>query len=487
MTTYQKEIEALLYSYDKELNGKLYKAYVNAVREIKREIKPMMDNIENLNYPQRQLLIKNVSLQLQLEQQIDYLSGYVTDNTYKFLNQTGEIAYNELFYEFEQLNGFKTNFTMLPTKVIETIIQTPIEGLRFSERIQDGLVSELRNNFEEVLSNGFTKGYSYKKMAKQLSDVAMSSYKRGLTIARTEGGRVQSVTRQMSQNDALELGINVKKQWVSTLDGETRSSHRSLDGQVKEINDYFEVNGHKTLQPHMFGIPGEDINCRCRSITKLDGHDNQLRRDNEIGKVISYKNYDEWAKDKNINYKDENLSDREYNVVNEELRKKLEKDSDDWFNSLGTTGEESIKNYTGSFYKSMNYLLRNPPKEVGFLDGVTYSQIDDFSKALSKFKLDDDIVTYRGISQAEYNEILNNSVFKDFKSTSVREKVAKNFQEDRSEHKLVTFKIPKGTNGAYVGNHSMVALEKEFTLNYGTRYKVKETKEGLEVTIIGRE
>lgn len=297
MTKYQKEIESLLFNYEKDLDKKLYKAYAHSLREIKREIKPMMDNIDNLNYTQRQKLIKNVSLQLQIERQMDYLNGYVTDNTYKFLNQTGEIAYNGLFYEFEQLEGFNTNFTMLPTKTIETIVQTPVEGLRFSERIQDGSIAKLRSNFEEVFRVGFTKGISYEKMAKQLSDASMASYKRSMIIARTEGGRAQAVTRQMSQQDALELGIRTKKKWVSTLDGSTRDTHRKLDGQVREVDEYFEVNGHKALQPHMFGVPEEDINCRCRSILILDGYDHKLRRDNETKKVVKYKNYQEWLKE----------------------------------------------------------------------------------------------------------------------------------------------------------------------------------------------
>lgn len=298
MTKYQKEIESLLFNYEKNLDKKLYKAYAHSLKEIKREIQPMMENIENLNYTQRQKLIKDVSLKLQIEQQLDYLNGYVTDNTYKFLNQTGEIAYNGLFYEFEQTEKLNTNFTMLPTKTIETIVQTPIEGLRFSERIQDGSVSALRSNFEEIFRIGFTKGHSYEKMAKRLSDAANSSYKRSMRIARTEGGRVQAVTRQMSQQDALELGIRTKKEWVSTLDGSTRDTHRKLDGQIREVDEYFEVNGHKALQPHLFGIPEEDIHCRCRSILILDGYDNKLRRDNKTKEVIKYKNYQDWADSK---------------------------------------------------------------------------------------------------------------------------------------------------------------------------------------------
>lgn len=298
MTKYQKEIESLLFNYEKDLDKKLYQTYTKALSEIKREVKPRLANIENLSYSQRLKLSKDISLMLQLEQQIEFVSGVVIDDTYNFLNQTGELAYNQLFYEFEQTEKIRSNFTMLPKKVIETIVQTPVQGLKLSERLQDGLVSALRDNFQEVFTTGFTKGYSYQKMAQQLSEVSKSSYERAMNIARTEGGRVQAVTRQMSQEDATELGIDTEKEWVSTLDGSTRDSHRDLDGQRRKPNEYFEINGHKTLQPHMFGIPEEDINCRCRTILVLKGYDHKLRRDNKEKKSIKYKNYNEWVKSK---------------------------------------------------------------------------------------------------------------------------------------------------------------------------------------------
>ena len=53
------------------------------------------------------------------------------------------------------------------------------------------------------------------------------------------------------------------KQWDASLDKKTRKSHRELDGQIRELDEPFEVNGHKAMQPGGFGRPEEDINCRC--------------------------------------------------------------------------------------------------------------------------------------------------------------------------------------------------------------------------------
>lgn len=294
LNKYQKEIESLLNKHDKELSKNLYTAYTGVLRDLKQGVKQRMQNYEELSYSQIMSLNHDVSLMLQIEEQLDILSGVQQDHVYHFLGQTGEIAYNDLFYQFDQTSDYRANFTMLPADTIQTIIQTPVAGLRLSERLNDGLVADLRRGFRETLTMGFANGWSYQKMAKHLSELAGSSYKRAMNIARTEGGRVSSLTRQMSQQDAKELGIDTQKQWVSTLDMKTRDSHARLDGQVKEVDEYFKIDGHEALQPHMFGIAREDINCRCRTILIIKGYEPALRRDNITKEEMDYKNYQDW-------------------------------------------------------------------------------------------------------------------------------------------------------------------------------------------------
>lgn len=51
--------------------------------------------------------------------------------------------------------------------------------------------------------------------------------------------------------------------WDSTLDGRTRYTHRKLDGQIRELDEDFEVDGMSASAPGYFGDPAEDCNCRC--------------------------------------------------------------------------------------------------------------------------------------------------------------------------------------------------------------------------------
>ncbi|MFX3970855.1 hypothetical protein ACJBXH_11835, partial [Streptococcus suis] len=65
---------------------------------------------------------------------------------------------------------------------------------------------------------------------------------------------VSAIARQRSKKEAVDLGIEFKKMWVATLDKRTLNTHQHLDGQQVGPEDYFEHNGLRTLQPHMFVI-----------------------------------------------------------------------------------------------------------------------------------------------------------------------------------------------------------------------------------------
>jgi hypothetical protein len=74
---------------------------------------------------------------------------------------------------------------------------------------------------------------------------------------------------------AKERGADIVKQWDSALDARTRPTHAAIDGQIREIDEPFESEGHMAMHPGGFGIASEDINCRCvmlqRARWALDG------------------------------------------------------------------------------------------------------------------------------------------------------------------------------------------------------------------------
>ncbi|MCH4167692.1 MAG: phage head morphogenesis protein [Streptococcaceae bacterium] len=297
MNKYQSEIEKLLQNSEKDLSKDLLSAYQSVYNEVNDQVKQLVEDAEKLNFTQKMQSERLQLIKQQLQISIDELQGVNNRKIYNYLDTVGQTGYNELFYEFEQTTGIPISFSMLDNKTIETIIQTPVASRKLSTRLQ-GNVTKLKQSINHELTRGFAKGDSYAKIARRIANVGDSKYKRAMSIARTEGGRVSSITRQKSQNDITTKGVEIEKQWSAALDMKTRSDHAQLDGTTIPIKEYFKVSGYKALQPHMFGVAEEDCGCRCRTISVIKGYELKLRRDNETHEVDKYKNYQEWLKDK---------------------------------------------------------------------------------------------------------------------------------------------------------------------------------------------
>lgn len=294
MNKYQREIEKLLQASERNVSKELYRMYKDLADDISKEIVVLQKEIDETDkFPKKLQKERLEAIRNQMDRKIRIVEQDQKSSIWSFLRYNGDTAYNSLFYEFEMSEKIPLAFSLLTDKQLNVIINTPVASRKLSTRLK-GNASKMKKNLNRVLMQGFGKGLSTQKMARQISDIGGAEYRRAMNIARTEAGRVTGVTRQQSQNQAKELGVYVKKEWISTLDGKTRHNHRELDGQVREVEEYFEINGRRALQPHMFGVASEDVNCRCISISVIEGYEPSLRRDNETHEVMDYKNYADW-------------------------------------------------------------------------------------------------------------------------------------------------------------------------------------------------
>lgn len=93
-----------------------------------------------------------------------------------------------------------------------------------------------------------------------------------MRVFRTESTQMRSQLKLDLQSELAEQGIKVKRRWVHTLynpsnvilDNYTpREEHLMMHGQVEDDSGYFHGVNADTKAPGMFGLPEEDINCRC--------------------------------------------------------------------------------------------------------------------------------------------------------------------------------------------------------------------------------
>lgn len=363
LNKFQQEIENLLKKSDKKTEKELYNLYVQTIKDLKSALASDYRRLGDLTSTDELKLSKMTTLLNQLERSVTELKKGLRTQITSHLIDTGKLAYNDLFYETESKYG-AIDFSMLREETLKTIIETPVANFKLSERLNDGVVERLKSNIKDDLTRVFLGGASYAHASARLAEQGYSSYKRAMMITRTEAGRVQAIARQKSQLEAESLGVEFKKQWVATLDRRTRHNHSELDGVTVEPDGYFEINGHKTKQPHMFGIAGEDVNCRCRTISVLKDQQSKLvRLDNDTGNVVEYKNYQDWEN----GIMERRLASNERNSVDKRLYRKYGIDS-------RTTTEMSLETLK-SVNASLDNLLRKHKDIKPYLKKVKF--VDD--------------------------------------------------------------------------------------------------------------
>ena len=129
-------------------------------------------------------------------------------------------------------------------------------------------LTRLKKTIAGEITRGIASGMLYSDIIRNIRDAGRVPLANARTIVRTEAGRVQEQATFDAAKGAKKAGADVVKQWSAIRDGKTRDTHRKLDGQIRELDEPFEVNGHKAMHPHGFGRPEEDINCRCTMLTR---------------------------------------------------------------------------------------------------------------------------------------------------------------------------------------------------------------------------
>ncbi len=101
---------------------------------------------------------------------------------------------------------------------------------------------------KHVIGEGVARGESLLKIAKRIENVYTGDFdkNRSITIARTE---VISASNYGNHMGAKATGLPLEKEWVAVLDSRTRDDHADAHGQVRDIDDYYDVGGEKAMYP----------------------------------------------------------------------------------------------------------------------------------------------------------------------------------------------------------------------------------------------
>lgn len=148
---------------------------------------------------------------------------------------------------------------------------SPEDTEQFVDLFARQIVRTQSNAITSLVDKGLQDGQAIPAIANSLSDVFAFSTQRALMIARTESTRAANLGTQRAYSEAMAMGIQVRKQWLSARDENVRNSHAALDGQTVGVNENFvSESGAEALSPASFGDASEDVNCRCTMIPIVD-------------------------------------------------------------------------------------------------------------------------------------------------------------------------------------------------------------------------
>lgn len=127
-----------------------------------------------------------------------------------------------------------------------------------------------KKQITKSIASGLLQGKSVGKIATDLQ-VRISEMNRASAVraARTAITSAQNGGRMDSYNAARKKGIDLQKEWMATLDGRTRHSHRRLDGEIVDYDAEFSNGCRYPGDPK--GNPAEIYNCRCTMVARVKG------------------------------------------------------------------------------------------------------------------------------------------------------------------------------------------------------------------------
>lgn len=422
------------------------------------------------------------ALKVQLQNDIENMYQGLDVGMDKHLSRIYSDTYYHTAFDIGQgLGSINASFSKLDKNKLNQIIYKPWakDGIDFSGRIwkdKTDLVNSLHTGITQHIIRGGNIEDVIEDVTKFVNDKIKNKKAAAARLVRTETAAYASKAQKEVYK---ELEVD-KYEIVATLDTHTSDICQNFDGKVFYMQDY-EV-----------GVTAPPFHCNCRTVTvpwfppDIDKGERAARnKDGEVIYVPQDMKYSEWyEKYISDNQNNETISLKnneknviieekiEYKVVDKNLEKDLQKHSNKEWKKLTYSEQNSITEYSGSYYKQTNMYLRNILPDLDITDDLK-QRIKNLDSILSKNALNDNLILYRGVNVEEFNSWINGNTIDTYKSSSIDETVLKYFGDG---HKII-IKAPKNTKGFYLGKLSKFESEKEFLLHRGQKYKILKINE----------
>lgn len=297
-----------------KLERELSRQYATAKKEMKQKLKDFEKKFAAADAKQRDLLTKGLITPQQYKDwrqgQIlhnqwfkDMISVYAKDQSTvnqraaeiinKALPNSFAESKNFATYEIEKKLNINTNYTLYSKDAVAKLAK---DKPKLLPKAKVNIPKDKKWNERKMRSavmQGILQGETIPQISNRLANVTDMNRTSALRNARTMVGSAENMGQLDAFERANDLGINVQKTWLATLDDRVRDSHAELDGETVPVDEPFSNGLMCPKDPE--GEPAEVYNCRCRMIAQIKGFERDVS-DLSMRNTdhFPYKSYEDW-------------------------------------------------------------------------------------------------------------------------------------------------------------------------------------------------
>ena len=189
------------------------------------------------------------------------------------------VGYNYSLYQGEIAGGIQTSFTLYDRDTVMRLMKEEPELLPVEAKIN--VPEDMLWNTKQLTSamtQAIVQGEAIEDIAERLvSSVAGMNERVAIRNARTATTSAENGGRYNGYRRLKSAGVDMTVEWQATLDGRTRHTHRLLDGQRRDVDKPFEVDGQKILYAgDPYAPQGLIWNCRCTMLAWVKGFEENI-------------------------------------------------------------------------------------------------------------------------------------------------------------------------------------------------------------------
>lgn len=186
------------------------------------------------------------------------------------LEETNINAWTETEVEAARA-GLASGVTLSATEIGQEEVINSAQIARRANQLAGERVGLITNDtykrINAITAQGLEEGWGTAKIRKAIQDTydTWKGY-RVDAIARTETANAVNTGKFWgAESISSEYSLELRKEWVATIDGNTRATHLQANTQKKKLDEPFVLSsGARLMHPGEYGGDGaETINCRC--------------------------------------------------------------------------------------------------------------------------------------------------------------------------------------------------------------------------------